>query len=242
MKVRWILWSMLMLHLQISWAEELTIRTVDATGAGVSNIEVTVRPLDALTASPKRFRTDPEGRTPAFKLSPGLYQISAAGSPASWMNSVKELFLDDSVRELVLQMRVRKNIDWIAQPKTSSSSRQVSLRFSSGTLQKTLLAGLRVLLRDSEGKSERWFQTDATGRIAAVLPEGPAFLALPILVVPIEGTVHTFVLLDDCGTSNPLGIVPDGVTCIPIKDSLSEIEIPIPSQASPRQPASVPKF
>lgn len=242
MKFRWILWSMLMLHLQIGWAQGLTIRTVDVSGVEVSNIEVTVRSLDALTASPNRFRTDSGGRTPAFKLSPGLYQISAAGSPASWMNSVRELFIDGSVREVVLQMRVRKNIDWIAQPKTSSSSRQVNLRFSSDTLQKTLPAGLRVLVRDSEGKNERWFQTDATGRIDAVLPEGPTFLSLPILVVPIEGKVHTFVLLDDCGTSNLLGIVPDGVTCIPIRNPLSEIEIPIPSCASPSQPPNAPKF
>jgi hypothetical protein len=231
-----------MLPLHIGWAERLTIRTVDASGTEVSNIEVNVRTLDAVTASPKQFRTDSEGRTPAFELSPGLYQLIAVGPHASWMNSVKEVFVDSSTSEIVLQMRVRKNIDWVAQPEASFSSRQVSLKFSSGTIQKATLAGLRVLVRDSEGKSERWFQTDATGRVEVILPEGPPFLVLPTVVVPIEGAVHTFILLDDCDTSDQLGIVPNGPTCIAIKNSFAEIEIPTPSRVSPGQASSVPKF
>ena len=65
--------------------------------------------------------------------------------------------------------------------------------FSSSNPEKPPLAGIRVLSRDTEGKNEQWLTTDSIGKVGLELTNGPT-----ILVVPVDGEVHTFVLLDDC--------------------------------------------
>jgi hypothetical protein len=109
----------------------------------------------------------------------------------------------------------------------SLSGRRVSVHVS-GLPDKSSLVGIRVLIRGTDGSSSRWAKTGATGRLGVDLVDGPT-----ILVVPIDGRVYTFVLLDDCGTNDPLGRLPRSATCVSIKNSFAEIEIPKPILTSP---------
>ncbi|MGP8173296.1 MAG: hypothetical protein ACLP7O_01960 [Terracidiphilus sp.] len=232
--IRWIVWFVVLLHIQILYAEELSVRILDSSGFAMSKVELTVRSLDMVNANPLRSYTDLDGRTPAFRLSSGLYQITATRK--GFMNSVKEVFVDDSTEEIVLEMRVRSNIDVIVlkNPDTPSTTRptnrdehQVGLKLILNQPPKSPIAGMRILFRDSEGNGQRWIQSDSAGRITIDLPEEPTYVVLPMVVIPIDRKIFIYLLLEDCATPDPLGIYPHGAICVPIKNSSATIEVPV---------------
>ena len=248
-RTRWILCSMLLLPQFLLHAAELKIRAVYASNTGVSNLEVTVRNLDALKSLPQILMTDSEGWTPTFKIPAGLYQIRGVGK--GFMNSVKEIFVDDSAKQIVLDIRTRANIDGpgietredsTVVKQVPGTKRQLNVQLNTSTRPMTPIAHVRVLFRDSEGNGERWLETNSAGEIIVDLPDEPTFLVMPMVVLPINGTIYTFVLLQNCGTSESLGIFPRGATCIPIKNNSAEVEIPITSPISPGQAPSIPKI
>jgi hypothetical protein len=163
------------------------------------------------------------------------------------MNTVKEMFVDGTTREIILEMRTRPIIDLDYEDDTTPAPKQpgedkwrLSLGLFSGPPQKLPLAGLRILVRDSEGKSQAWYQTDATGRIVAILPEAPTFVTLPMVVVPRDGKVYTFMLNDgDCAVIKQQKYYPRGATCISVKGRSVEIEIP-PADSPNSTPGGAP--
>jgi hypothetical protein len=237
-RTRWIIWLLLLLQQPLLHATELRIRAVYASHIGVSDLEVTVRSLENAT-SPQRYFTDSSGWTPFLKFPNGLYQVRGIGK--GFMNAVSEVFIDDSTTEVVLEMRTKPNIDGpgIDSPPSSpllnqvtGPARKLSIHFHSIIAPKTSIARARILFRDSEGNGEKWIETDSSETIAVDLPEGPTFLALPMVILPIDRTIFAFVLLQDCSTSESLGIFPHGAVCVPIRNSSAEIEIPIPIPTS----------
>ena len=224
---------MILLQQQILHSTELKIRTVYASSTGVSNLQVTVRNLEVETLPPQLFLTDSEGWTPYFKLPAGLYEIKGVGK--GFMNTVKEVFVDDSTKDVVLEMRTKSNIDYTSIVTTQTqllskqpvgAERRLKVQFHSDTHPTKTISQMRVLFRDSEGNGERWLETDSTGSLNLDLPDGPAFLAMPMIVVPVDGSIYTFLILQDCGISKSLRFFPQGATCVPIENSIVEIEIP----------------
>lgn len=225
-KTCWVVWLLLLLRLSGLHAAELKVRAVDASGAGIPGIEVSVRCLDQADSSPERTLSDSSGWSKALKLAHGLYQIKAIGS--GFMRSVKEVYVNESTRDIVMEMRNDAIIDYslIKVPDSQSFSKReqrIVVRFISQT---RALNGVRVLYRDSEGNNEKWYITDPSGRIAIDLPEGPTFIIQPTVILVVEGKVYAFELLRDCSTFKALGIFPQGVTCMQIHDSLTEIKVP----------------
>lgn len=244
-RIRWIIWLLPLLQQPLLHATELRIRTVYASHTGVSDLEVTVRSLET-AISPQRYFTDSSGWTPFFKLPSGLYQVRGIGK--GFMNAVREVFVDDSTTEVVLEMRTKPNIDGpgIDFPPSSPHTNQVtgaaqkvSIHFRSNIPPRKSIAGVRVLFRDSEGNGEKWIETNSSGTIAVDLPDGPTFLVMPMVVLPINRAIYAFVLLQDCSTSESVGIFPHGAVCVPIRNSSAEIEIPIPVPTSPGQATDV---
>ncbi len=232
-RIHWIIWLLLLLQQPLLHATELRIRTVYASSTGVSDLQVTVRSLET-AASPQRFVTDSSGWTPFISLPSGLYQVRGIGK--GFMNAVKEVFVDDSTTEVVLEMRTKPNIDgpgidfpWSPSlsKQVTGTERKVSVHILSSTPPKTPIARVRILFRDSEGNGEKWIETNSSGTIAIDLPDGPTFLILPMVIVPIDRMIFTFVLLQDCATSESLGIYPYGAVCVSIKNSSAEIDIPM---------------
>jgi hypothetical protein len=231
---------MLVLPIGMLHAEGLHV-TVLVSGSSVPKVELTIRSLDIASAPPQQFVTGSEGRTPTFRLPSGLYQFTAV-SKGFW-NSVKEVFVDDAVKEVAIVMQPWANIDYAGirdSSKSLTSSTQaggatlkVNLRFVSAAPPHLPIERARVLLRDSDGGDQRWVSTDSSGKLALELPtERPLFISLPMVVLPINGSIYTFVLLEDCANSESWPNFPKGAVCVTIKHFSAEIEIPEPKKAS----------
>jgi hypothetical protein len=229
-RIGWVIWLLFLLQQPVLHAAELRVRAVDASGAGIPGIEVAVRCLDQANSSPERILSDSSGWSKALKVSRGLYQIRAIGN--GFMRSVKEVYVDESTRDVVMEMRNEAIIDYsvIKAPDSQSFSKEgsdlkqrIAVRFTSQT---EALDGVRVLYRDSEGNNEKWYVTDASGRITIDLTEGPTFIIQPTVILVVDGKVYTFELLQDCSTFKTLSIFPQGVTCMQISGSLTEIKVP----------------
>lgn len=230
MKWYWIVLGLLLLHEQTLRAIEVRVRAVDAFGAGIPEIEVAVRCLDPAGSSPERILTDSSGWSKALKVSHGLYQFKATGN--GFMKSVKEVYVDESTRDVVMEMRNEAIIDYSVTKAPDSQSfskedsdlkQRIAVRLISQT---KALGGVRVLFRDSEGNNEKWYVTDPSGRITIDLPERPTFIIQPTVILVVDGKVYTFELLQDCSTFKTLSIFPQGVTCMQISGSLTEIYVP----------------
>jgi len=233
-RTTWIFWSMLLLQQQVLHSAELKVRTVYASSAGVLNLKVTVRNLEVETLPQQLFLTDSERWTPYFKLPAGLYEIKGVGK--GFMDTVKEVFVDDSTNDVVLEMRTISNIDYVNIVTTPTPSlskqdvgeeRRLRVQFHSGTHPTKPISQIRVLFRDSEGNGEKWFETDSTGSVNIDLPDGPTFIVMPMIVMPLNRSIYTFVILQDCSKTESLGLFPQGATCVPIKNSIVDIKIPI---------------
>jgi hypothetical protein len=230
MKWHWIVLGLLLLHEQTLRAIEVRVRAIDASGAGIPGIEVAVRCLDQAGSSPERILTNSSGWSKALKVSHGLYQIKAIGS--GFMRSVREVYVDESTRDVVMEMRNQANIDYSVTKAPDSQSfskedsdleQRIAVRF---ILQTKALGGVRVLFRDSEGNNEKWYVTDPSGRITIDLPEMPTFIIQPTVILVVDGKVYTFELLQDCSNFKTLSIFPQSVTCKQISGSLTEINVP----------------
>jgi hypothetical protein len=217
-----------MIDVQLCQSEQIRVRTLDEMGAKVQGVLVVVHSLSADTYFEKRLLTDSEGQTPMFELHAGLYQFIATCPFGAWRSSVAELFVDSSTKDIALRVGAKKAIDVI---KIGKRPRTVSLRIISSQSEGAPLAGIRVLRRDPDATNVNWLQTNATGRVTIDLVDGPT-----ILVVPIEGHVHTFVLVDDCKAIDPLngnrGLLPLAAPCVSVKGHPTEIDIPVTMSAS----------
>ena len=220
-------------HLGILHAADLRVRAVDPHGDGIADAAITVRSL--ATTEPGKVQelvTSALGWTRLLKLPSGLYQISVADR--GYMTSVRELFIDNSTHEIEIRMRPGSIIDLAATNENSAKqSWHIALRFRFNDRKGEPIIGARILLRDSEGNNQQWVQTDSAGRITVEVQDPPLSLVPGhVVVLPIQGIVYTFLLLnDDCSLSPELqsDFMPQGAKCVAVKDLSAEIDIPGPN-------------
>lgn len=212
----WMIFAVLLVPAQ--FCQAVTVKTIDESGAAIANVLVLVCPLDSQYQCSQRFLTDPKGRTPVFELSPGLYQFIATYPHGYWRDSVSENYVDVSTKQIVVQVRAEPVIDAL---QSGESKRQVRVRLVAAAPPHVPLAGSRVLVRDIGAINEHWLHTDARGTVAIDLVDGPT-----ILVVPIQGQVHTYVLVDDCQAPHLRSDSLFDAACISVRSPSVEIDIP----------------
>jgi hypothetical protein len=187
--------------------------------------------------------TDSDGWAMPVELVPGLYQFHSTDLRGRYQDAVKELYVDASTGEVVLRMRSASAKSdppsRSSSPPTQPAFRQtVALRFLSEPPAKSPMAGFRVLVRNANASRQKWVNTDITGKIMVDLDNGPTTFA----VLPIDGKIYTYGLLNDCAPRLSLGELPSDVQCVSTKSSFAEIVIPVASDQPTPTPNAIARY
>lgn len=147
------------------------VKTVDQSGAPLPNVLVIIQSFDG-KGEIGRYLSDREGRTPHFRLGPGLYRLILTCPYGLCRTSVREFLGAKAPSEIVERIELKPS-DFNGQI-TGAPEIRLKVFSSQGKPQ----ADAHVLVRDPNAKWEKWYVTDNGGSAVVELITDPTIIVV----------------------------------------------------------------
>jgi hypothetical protein len=172
-------------------ANDVKITLVDKSGAPFPGVLVIVKSLDN-NSELGRFLSDSRGNIPPINFQTGLFRLIATCPFGICRTRVIEFMGSEAPKDMKLVLDV-KGTDENGETIGSTKQRMVFLDQTGSAI-----AGGQVLVRDVDAKWEKWYTTDAHGKIEVEL------LTQDVTVVMIwKGNLMAFDLARECDEHHP---------------------------------------
>jgi hypothetical protein len=172
------------LFCHLATATPVMFRIVDETGEPVKNVLLIVQNLDKHEAELLRALSDVEGNVGGRELQPGFYRSLATTPYGLWRTTVREFMVKSAPLEVVLRLKPMPTHGY--GDITIVGTTWLDLQVLRPDGQAASNTELLVRDRDATLYTERWYKTDAQGRIKIEMVSDPL-----VLVVLYQDAVMT---------------------------------------------------
>lgn len=168
------------------------IQVLDESGAPFPNVLVIVKSLEG-QGEIGRYLTDRSGQVPSIRFEPGIYRLIATCPYGPCKTTVREILGSDLSPETILKIPMNPtdtNGMLLNAPKIHLALRRPA--------NDVVTKNVKLLVRDPEAKSEKWYTADAKGGVDVELPSDPA-----TVVAIANGRIITWTLASTCKHGEP---------------------------------------